>query len=156
MWTGIVALLASVAPDRVEAEDMEQDLSREIVELHQFFEDWFNAAIPESDDSFSRLERALGPEFELIGPEGRVHRRGSLMAGLRSAHGKWADTPGHIWIESVRLLHREGNLALVSYEEWQEVDGETAVRLSSVLFAVAPDAPNGLSWLHLHEVWMSR
>ena len=143
-------------PALVEAADMEQSARAEIIELHQFFEDWFNGAIDDSDASFARLEKALDPDFELIGPEGRAHSRDSLLVGLRSAHGKWAAARGRIWIENVRLLRTGGELLLVSYEEWQQVGGETAVRLSSVLFGADAAAPHGLSWLHLHVVWTER
>jgi hypothetical protein len=76
------------------------------------------------------------------------------MAGLRSVHGKWKDNQGRIWIENMRLLHNEGTLFLFGYEEWQEADGKTAARLSTVLFGVEDRAPRGVVWLHLHEVWM--
>lgn len=150
MW-----LMCSV-PALAGAGEMEQSARAEIAELHQFFEDWFNGAIEDSDASFARLEKALDSDFELIGPEGRAHSRDSLLVGLRSAHGKWAAAPGRIWIENVRLLRAGDELLLVSYEEWQEVGGETEVRLSSVLFGADPAAPLGLSWLHLHEVWTDR
>ncbi len=133
---------------------MEEDCKTEIVELHQFFQDWFNAAIPNGDESFARLDDALAGSFELIGPDGKVFERDGLVAGLRSAYAKWQDNPGRIWIENIRSLHNEGNLYLFGYEEWQEVDGETAVRLSTVLFGLDHRAPRGVSWLHLHEVWM--
>jgi len=132
---------------------MDDNCRIEIVELHQFFQDWFNAVIPDIDESFSRLDHALGSRFELIGPEGKVAEREGLVAGLRSVYGQWKDNPGRIWIENMRRLHAEDNVVLFSYEEWQEVDGETAVRLSSVLFGVDTRAPNGVEWLHLHEVW---
>ncbi len=42
---------------------------------------------------------------------------------------------------------------MVTYEEWQEVQAETTTKLSSVVFRHAPDMPNQVVWLHVHETW---
>ena len=41
-----------------------------------------------------------------------------------------------------------------TYEERQEREGATTVRLSTVLFQVRADRRNGLKWPHLHETWL--
>ena len=43
---------------------------------------------------------------------------------------------------------------LMTYEEHQNWTGGDSHRLSSVLFVAKPDAPNGVGWFHLHEVWL--
>ena len=46
--------------------------------------------------------------------------------------------------------------ALATYEEWHDLPGAGNGRLSSVLFGEDDEAPNGVVWLHLHEVWIER
>ena len=77
-----------------------------------------------------------------------------MTEGLRGAHGRWGSKPGRIWIERFRFHHRLGEAAVVTYEEWQEVDGETRGRLSTAVFGAREGRPNGVVWLHLHEVWL--
>ncbi|MFX0092506.1 MAG: hypothetical protein ACFFBD_12150 [Candidatus Hodarchaeota archaeon] len=43
---------------------------------------------------------------------------------------------------------------MTTYEEWQEIDGQTIARLSTALFRKCFDAPNGVEWLHAHETWL--
>ena len=47
-------------------------------------------------------------------------------------------------------------LALATYEEWQEIDGKINARLSTVLLRAKADAPNGVEWLHVHETWRQK
>ena len=77
------------------------------------------------------------------------------MTAVRGAHGKGKDDAGaKIWIENVRLLHRLGPVATVTYKEWQREAGKTRGRLSTVLFQIGTDDPAGVEWIHVHEVWL--
>ena len=76
----------------------------------------------------------------------------TLLAGLRSAHGT---RPGaRIWTTNVQLHQQNGDLTLLSYQEWQVIAGVQTRRQSSVLFGARASAPNGIEWLHLHETWL--
>ena len=113
----------------------------EVVELHDFLEQWSNAELPATDEAFARFDRVIAPGFEIIGPDGERAGRDTIVE------------PGKIRIENFRFRLADGDLALATYEEWHEV-GEPRGRLSTVLFGRDEAAPNGLVWLHLHEVWI--
>ena len=132
---------------------MESRCSREVQELHQFFQDWFTAALPDEDSSFARFSNVVADGFAIITPEGRTLERDLLLTGLRGAHGSWADG-GRIWIENLNVRRTVGDLALVTYEEWQESEGQTRGRLSTALFRESAVTPNGVEWLHVHETWL--
>ena len=131
---------------------MENRCQQEIVELHQFFQDWFTGVLLADDAAFARFSQVLGDTFIIISPDGRALSRNPLLESLRGMHG--AHKGQRIWIENVQLRHQADNLALVTYEEWQEVAENKTGRLSTVLFQVKPDTPNGLEWLHVHETWL--
>ncbi len=83
--------------------------------------------------------------------------RGPLVERLRGAHRAWREDggdAGRIWIENFRLHRLAEDFALVTYEEWQEVGGEVRGRLSTAFFGRREGTPNGVVWLHLHEVWL--
>ena len=127
---------------------------REIEELHQFFQDWFNGDLPETDDSFARFVNVMAADFEMVSPNGRSTTITNLQPALRSRHNSWQN--GRIWIENVRVHWQKGDLLLVVYEEWQAVDGEENGRLSSVLFQQQSNLPNNLLWLYVHETWLPK
>jgi hypothetical protein len=126
----------------------------EIVELHQFFQDWFNAVLPKTPEAFGRMSRVMGEEFTIVMPQGRRMEREPLLNRVFELHG---GRPGvRIWIENVRTLVEEGPLAVVEYEEWQEEGGQTTSRYSTAVFRRQADTPNGLSWVRVHETWFTR
>ncbi|MEM1313872.1 MAG: hypothetical protein AAGI51_04910, partial [Pseudomonadota bacterium] len=59
-----------------------------------------------------------------------------------------------IWVERAACRHVIGDVAVVTYEEWHRLEGETSARLSTVLHRDAPSAPGGVQWLHVHETWL--
>ena len=130
---------------------MDSPCEIEIVELHQFFEDWFNGRLPDSEDAFERMDAVMASCFEIVMPEGKRVPRDPLFSLLKNAHGK--RTGIRIWIENVREILHEGGVVMAEYEEWQEEGGETTSRVSTVVFREAAGTPNGLSWTRVHETW---
>ncbi len=151
----LVLLLPLAAPLRsADDRSLEERCEAEIVELHRFLEEWSNAELPNTEGAFSRFGDVIAPSFVIIDPDGAVIERGPIVDAIRSAHGRWRDSPGKIRIENYRFHQQGGGLALASYEEWHDRGAATVGRLSSVLFGPNPEAPNRLEWLHLHEVWV--
>lgn len=124
---------------------------REAREFHEFLEGWLSGAAPETDAAFARTD-ALAAPFEIVGPDGDRRDRAALLADLRAAHGSRPSLT--VEVRDVRRRVAEGDLALVTYRERQADDEGTAVRLASALFGNDPGAPNGVSWLHVHETWL--
>ncbi|MCG8351292.1 MAG: hypothetical protein MI924_26265 [Chloroflexales bacterium] len=128
---------------------MEERCHSEIVELHQFFQDWFNAVISDTDAEFDRFADVVASTFAIVSPAGKLQERAPLLAGLRAAYGK---SPGiRIWIEDVRLCFQENDIAIVTYAEWQQLGEAITARLSTALFRERSGPPNGLEWLHVHR-----
>ena len=127
-------------------------IENEIIELHQFFQDWYNNQLSPTEGNFARCADVLDPEFSIIFPSGDKILCQTLLNRLRNAHNSHTDM--HIWIKDIQVLYQIGDLILATYEEWQEIEGKISTRLSSVLFQKAPSTPNGLRWLHVHETWI--
>lgn len=125
----------------------------EVIALHQFFEGWFTGRLARHEAVFERCCRALAPGFRLLSPRAVVHERQPLLDALWQAHGKKARL--RIWIEELACQPVAGrdDLALVTYQEWQDEGGAITCRLSSALMAADADAPGGVVWLHVHETW---
>ncbi|WP_420631245.1 hypothetical protein [Candidatus Leptofilum sp.] len=126
---------------------------KEIVELHQFFQDWFNGEISEEDNVFARFSKVMADGFYIVPPSGRLSLRTPLVTNLRQLYGNSQANPGKIWIQDVQIRHQSADLILATYEEWQTFNDKTTSRLSSALFQADANAPNGVVWLCVHETW---
>lgn len=135
---------------------LEDRCRAEVVELHHFLEVWSNAELQPTEGAFARFGDVIAPSFLIIDPDGETLGREPIVEAIRAAHGRWSSAPGQIRIENFRLHQSGGDYALATYEEWHEVAGESVGRLSSVLFGPNEQTPNGLEWLHLHEVWIQQ
>lgn len=127
-------------------------LRKEIEDLHVFFEDWFSGR-SSSDEFAARFDHRFDEQTLLIQPGGAALPLDQFKEGLRAAHGSNPDF--RIQIRNVTLRREFGELALVTYEEWQRNALASRppdnARVSSVLFDTSGET---LTWLHIHETWL--
>jgi len=134
---------------------MDEHCRKEIVELHQFFQDWMTGRLPTTDQAFARFSDVLDVEFQIITPSARVIGRDELLTSFRGAHGaRGGDPDFQIRIEDHRDRPLGSRLHLATYEEWQGTGNGMRGRLSTALFGRREGTPNGLIWLHVHETWL--
>jgi hypothetical protein len=153
-----VLMIEHLRTDRAQPtieDGMEQQCKEEVVQLHRFFEDWFRGRLDDTDPEFARFAGVLGESFSFVSTDGVLLDRTTLLDAVRGSYASWRGDPAaRIWIENARLLHHHGELATMVYEEWQQVGERIRGRLSTVVFQLAADRPNGVVWLHVHEVWL--
>ncbi len=123
----------------------------EVLDLHEFFEDWLSGRGPGTPEYYARLERSLEPDFEIITPAGQFIPRGELIESLADGFGS-RGKDFRLWVQNTRARVVEDWLCLVTYEEWQAVDGVEKGRLSSALLRCAMDGT--CTWVHVHETWL--
>ena len=122
---------------------------REIEGLHSFFVRWYAGTADREE--FTRLERALAPEFEMVSPTGDRSDRAGVLDWIRESYGREEPGTFDIEIRNVELVRSLDDHALVRYEEWQREHGDENGRISTVLLHEAESAPEGLEWIDLHE-----
>ena len=128
-------------------------IENEIIELHQFFQDWYNIDSKSTVKSFERCKDVLDTNFSIISPSGVHVFREQLLQNIMKAHNTLTDM--RIWIRNIQIQHQVDKMILATYEEWQEISCHTTSRLSSVLFHDIGIHPDGLLWLHVHETWIN-
>ena len=127
---------------------------REIIELHEFFEAWLGGKLEDTDANFQRFVSVTGAGFHIIAPDGSRMERDELRRQIRAAHG--SRLTWRMWIENIRLHHQQGDLLLVTYEEWQQRDDAApTARVTTALFRENAACPQGVEWLHVHETWIA-
>ncbi|NHJ05383.1 MAG: hypothetical protein EAX90_11200 [Candidatus Heimdallarchaeota archaeon] len=132
---------------------MIENCKKEVIGLHEFFKQWFNAEIENTDTNFSRLTEVIDDDFMLIMPNGFSTTKKDLLVQLRAGFGSHKNDKitYRLWVKNIVCRLIEGNLCLVTYEEWGEIEGRVNARLSSALFRKKDEAPNGVEWFHVHE-----
>lgn len=133
---------------------MEHQFEAEIREFHEALVGWFSGTLPPTEQGLSGLADVIAEDFTLISPCGVVDQAAPLMAQIEGAHGVQSGIRFSIRIENCWLRFADGPHCMGTYEERQEREGATTVRLSTVLFQVRADRRNGLKWPHLHETWL--
>ena len=133
--------------------DIESHCRKEVVELHEFFQQWFAGVLPQTDEAFDRFASVMADEFHIVSPVGRIMQRDTILEAVRAAHGSGGGGV-KIWIKNHTHRLTIGDAALVTYEEWQTKGDETRGRLSSALLRVKAGLLNDLQWLHVHETWL--
>jgi hypothetical protein len=123
--------------------------------LHVFFEDWMSGRLPRTQAGFAPFPAALAADFSMVSPDGAERGRGDILTLVESLHGA-RGASFRIWIEAVRVLHREGEATVVRYDECQhlvEAAGarDTRRRCTAVLAATK----EGWRWLAVHETWVA-
>lgn len=153
-----------------EATDLAELCRREVIDLHRFIEDWSNGQLEDNDSIYRRFADSLASDFVLIGPDGEVADRAGTVDGFRGAHGRWRDGTSHdvaegaaneddpeggrIEIRNLSVRALNDPLCLIAYEEWHFVRQSARGRISTVLLRRSDQAPGGVEWAHLHEVWL--
>lgn len=133
---------------------MVEQVEKEIVELHDFFQEWFHGQLPNTDEAFARFSGVMADELTFVSTGGQIVALTDLNAGIKANHGVWTGKSGKIWIRNPQIRARGRGWASATYEEWQEVEGTVRARVSTVLFRTAPNRPNDIEWVHVHETWM--
>ncbi|MEM8861236.1 MAG: hypothetical protein AAGD96_23160 [Chloroflexota bacterium] len=137
-----------------ELPNIEIQVVSEIHRLHQFFVDWFNGILPESEESFSSFLSATAQNFSIIPPSGQLISLSALSSSLYELHHK---RPGlQIKVKNVQVQHQIGDYVLATYEEWQleQGDQEWNGRISTALLSHNESTPSGIMWHHVHETWL--
>ena len=126
------------------------NIEKEIHELHQFFESWYQGKIENSEQSFSRLADVLAAEFALITPDGHVVERKQLLDLMRA---EYATKPRiRIWVEDCQLGFSDQNVYLVIYEAHGIDKGRKRISLITAVLRKNHKRENGLEWMHISEV----
>ncbi len=123
---------------------------QEVVALHAFFETWLRES--ESVMDFSEVEAAIGRDFRMISPDGKIEEGEAVVSWIRGARGS-RGSDFRIVASDPRAIWAGDSAVLLEYTEQQYRDGRTTRRRSTALFLASPAAPRGVEWRHLQESW---
>ncbi len=126
-------------------------VNKEIIDLHDFFTEWFNGTV-ERDQLEPRFLSRLHQDIQFIPPEGLVMTADVIRQGFERGYGTNPDFRSHIRDVGIRYFRRD--LVLATYTEWQtgaimSADANNARRTSVLIEMTDP-----VTWLHIQETWL--
>ena len=69
--------------------DIESHCRKEVVELHEFFQQWFTGELPQTDEAFDRFVSVMAESFHIVSPAGRIMQRDPILEAVHdSARGR--------------------------------------------------------------------
>lgn len=130
---------------------LQEDVRREIVDLHDFFVEWFNGNAPR-DQLEARVLSRFDEDVVFIPPEGHVVGGSGLQAMFERGYG--TNRGFKIEIRDVILRRQIGKTVLATYTEWQIGAARSTLsnnaRVTSALIDMGPP----IKWLHIQETWL--
>lgn len=129
-------------------------LGHEIVEFHLLCERWRRAEVEDSNEIFQRFKSAIDPNCSLLHPWGVEENLFTSIDLLRQCYGDQKGKQFRIWIDRIRPLKISSDIWLVRFDKWELIEQERRCCCTTALLKVKPDAPNSLSWIHIHETWL--
>lgn len=146
------------------AEISDQEFERRcrdaVLDLHVFFEEWFNATIPDSGESLARFRDVLADDFEYIGSAGfKLPKKGLFRNDTWPGHGYWLEEGrrgGKTRVEKLAFRRISETTAILTWEYWQDTTGKDGEQKSrgrqdTGVFRLDDSKPHGVAWLHVHE-----
>lgn len=134
------------------ADDLAAATVQEVQDFHAFLADWFSGRMAAGEGVLADMRRRFAADMQYINPGGEIVDAAAIENMLAGGHGS---APA-IEIEVRNTVVRRADAAsvLVTYEEHQTGGGDDTSRLTTALFVPKADAPNGVGWFHVHEVWL--
>ena len=129
-----------------------------VLDLHQFFEDWFNARLPNTTESLVSFRDVLSEDFQYVGPAGFLIDKSIIFEnGTWPGHGWWIKDGakgGKTRVENFAFRRLSESTALVTFEYWQDKGESKRGRQNTAIFRLDPSMPHGVVWLHVQETWL--
>ncbi|MDW3182598.1 hypothetical protein [Roseobacter sp.] len=128
-----------------------QIATKEIVDLHEFFTEWFNGSV-ERDQLEPRFLSRLDENVVFIPPEGHIMTGDMLKGGFDRGYGSNKDF--RIQIRDVTIRHEIGDLVMATYTEWQIGAALSAEKNNARVSSVLMKMTGPVTWLHIQETWL--
>ncbi|WP_299083088.1 nuclear transport factor 2 family protein [uncultured Ruegeria sp.] len=125
-------------------------VTKEIVDLHEFFTEWFNGTA-DRDQLGSQFLSRLDENVVFIPPEGHILTGEMLKGGFDRDFG--TNKGFRIRIRDVTIRREVGDLVMATYTEWQ-VGATQSERENARVTSVLMKMTSPVTWLHIQETWL--
>jgi len=123
---------------------------QEVIDAHELISHWLGNETAATKVCETLLAR-FSPAYSMVTPGGAMLDFTALASFFRTQRG--AKRGLHIDIENMQLVAESAGGATVTYQERQQLPGQSAtLRFSTVVFESQQDGT--VRWRHLHETFL--
>ncbi len=123
---------------------------QEVIDAHELISYWLGNETTATEVGETLLAR-FSPAYSMVTPGGAMLDFTALASFFRTQRG--AKRGLHIDIENMQLVAESAGGATVTYQERQQLPGQSAtLRFSTVVFESEQDGT--VRWRHLHETFL--
>ena len=125
---------------------------KDVYDFHAFLAEWYSGRSLAGASTLADQRRRFAPDMQYISPHGDTFDGSDIESMLAGAYG--TEPTISIAVHNATVRRAGVGSVLVTYEELQTGGSQDTRRLTTALFVPKPDAPNGVGWFHVHEVWL--
>ncbi len=132
------------------------EIETAIHDIHAFFTDWIGGRSPGDPETFRKnaLDR-ISDDLVAIFPAGRIFGKKDFSGYMSGLYG--SNPEFRIKIRDIRVAHNGGDMAVVTYQEWQrgakDSDQPENGRVSTMVVREKRSG-EGIEVLNVHETWL--
>ena len=130
---------------------MNNQIQKEIVQIHQYFENWYNGSCSKDDAEFDlNVSNRFCDNFKIVMPDGTLYQKNEILSVIKDGFGTSRDFKIEIKMISAEAIEKDIFLAL--YEEWHTEPGSNKEgRIAAVILKKNDQCLLGFEWVHCHE-----
>ncbi|CAJ2673531.1 unnamed protein product [Trifolium pratense] len=128
--------------------------SHEVVMFYLFYERWMRGEIKRDIFMIKLNEKCLNSTGNFVHPSGVDRPMQHIIDTLPNMFGEKQGLDFRVWIDRVSFAEVSLGSWLVNFDKWELSGNELRCCLTKVLMNSKVDAPNKLTWMHLHQTWL--
>ncbi len=127
------------------------NITKEIVDLHDFFTAWFNGSA-KYDALETDFLSYLHEDILFIPPEGHALTAPMIRAGFEKGYATNINFKTEI--RDIQIRHHYDKMALVTFTEWQTGAVQSAQSNNARITTALIEAGDTIKWRHIQETWL--
>ncbi|KAL2326641.1 hypothetical protein Fmac_025699 [Flemingia macrophylla] len=128
--------------------------SHEVVMFYIFYERWRRGEVENPEQCIPNLKSIFHSTGNFVHPSGVDQPMHQTIDTLAKVSGDKKGQDFRVWVDRVSFAEVSLGSWLVKFDKWELSGNELRGCLTKVLMNSKVEAPNHLSWIHLHQTWL--
>ncbi|KAK7290474.1 hypothetical protein RIF29_04923 [Crotalaria pallida] len=126
-----------------------------VVMFYLFYERWRRGEVENSEPNIQNLRSILHPTGNFVHPSGVDRPMHQSIDTIVQLFGDKRGIDYRIWVDRMSFAEVSLSSWLVKFDKWELSGNELQGCSTKVLMNSKVDAPDELTWVHLHQTWLN-
>lgn len=126
----------------------------EVVMFYLFYERWRRGEVENSEQYIQNFKSIFHPTGNFVYPSGVERPLHQSIDTLIKLFGDKRGIDFRVWVDRVSFAEVSLGSWLVKFDKWELSGNDLQCCLTKVLMNSKVDAPDELTWMHLHQTWL--